>query len=75
MSKEKWKKRKIWIIRNEFLIFKRGYPNHVLTHFENDDVCIMIIEGPIIKVMLMNEVVKCPLLKPKFKIGTCNDSI
>jgi len=56
-------------------MFKRGYPNHALTHFENDRVCIMIIEGPFIKVMLMNEVVKCPLLKPKFKIETCNGSI
>jgi hypothetical protein len=56
-------------------MFKKGYPNHALTHFENDKAFIMIIEGPFIKVMLMNEVVKRPLLKPKFKIGTCNDSI
>jgi len=56
-------------------MFKRGYPNHALTHFENDKICIMIIEGPFIKVMLINEVVKCLLFKPKFKIETCNEII
>jgi hypothetical protein len=35
----------------------------------------MKIKGPFMKVMLMNEIIMRPLLKPKFKIRTCNDSI
>jgi hypothetical protein len=35
----------------------------------------MKIKETFIKVMLLNEVVKSPLLKPKFKIETYNNSI
>ncbi len=35
----------------------------------------MKIKGPFMKIMLLNDVVKHLLLKPKFKIDTFNDSI
>ncbi len=31
--------------------------------------CIMKIEGPYVKVLLLNEIIKHPLLKPNLEIG------
>jgi hypothetical protein len=36
---------------------------------EDEINCIMKIKGPFMKVMLLNEIVKHPLLKPNFEIG------
>ncbi len=33
------------------------------------------MKGTFMKIILLNEIVKCPFFKQKFKIGTCNDLI
>jgi hypothetical protein len=44
-------------------------------NFENKKNGIMKIKGPLMKVMLFNEVIKGPLLKSKHEIKTFDDLI
>jgi len=41
---------------------------------EDQTNCIMKTKGPSVKVMLLNEVIKHPLIKPNLDIGRFRDS-
>jgi hypothetical protein len=49
-------------------------PYYYKKKYEDEINCIMILKGPFMKVMSLNEVVKHLLFKPNFDIGILFDS-
>ncbi len=59
-----------------FWFFKNVFNSHILLKkIESKKNGIMKIKGPFVKVMMLNEAVKSPLLKPKHEIKTFDDLI